>query len=563
MSVGETGAGATARPSHETARSDGKLGSALLLGGLALGLWLRIDGFGASALFGDEFHTLDLARKNLREIVTTFDDVGSHVVLPFLQHVALAVFGDGAFSLRLPALIPGILTLLVIFPVARSFAGRTPAILATLAFAISPMHVYYARFGRSYALLALLELLLAFYVIRSSTAQQRGARGPWIAVFTLGVLAPYTHLASAGFVAGIGLVALVLAWRERGSATSLRALTPPIVAFGAAAVLCGLLYLPLVAQIKTYIETTAGIKEHPSTWFGIPLLLAGGEASGWVWLVAFPAGLLVLARKRFDVALVCFVSLVGPLVMLLVQMPHGMEFAYARYLMGAVPFIAIAIAAGWCVLVRRFVRDPANGERIALIGGTLLIAASYLGGPFAGAAPKTGAFDNTYLAMRKLPAFDRAWPGAPDIYDEIAALEGDVRVVEAAPISSRAVLLYRSHALRHGKRVSLGWPEEYAGAMHEALFVNLSTVSKDEADYVIIHRNLPREVRAYWRFVYDEVWSTIENDADAGFMERHRAHFIAGQEQTSEQFGAVLAAIVRAHLGPATYKQKHVLVWKL
>jgi len=127
--------------------------------------------------------------------------------------------------------------------------------------------------------------------------------------------------------------------------------------------------------------------------------------------------------------------------------------------------------------------------------------------------------------------------------------------------SSRGVLLFRSHALRHGKRVSLGYPE--ADSLHQALYANLSTLTKADADYVIVHRNLAREVRAYWRFVYDEVWTAMPHGYDDGFMERHRAHFIAGQPLATEEVAAAIAALVRERLGPATYKDKHVLVWRL
>ncbi len=532
----------------------GFVGHAILALGLLGGAWLRVRGVGEAAPFGDEFHTLDLARQSVGTIVTTFDDVGSHVVLPLLQHVSLAILGDGAFALRMPALIPGLLTLLLLFPVARGMVGRTPAILATLLFAISPMHVYYSRFGRSYALIVLLELLLVHWVVRATRPNAAGgahSRRAWIGVACVAAALPYTHLSSAGFVAALALVACWLVWRERG----VRALAAPLAAFGSAALVCGLLFLPLLPQIDAYFATTEGVKEHPLTWFGIPLLLAGGAAEGWVWLVGFPAALIWIARKRVDVALVGAASLLGPLATLLAKMPHGMEYAYARYLMGALPFAAMALAAGFVALAQRYTR-----ESVVCGIGALLIGASLVTGPLVG-VPRTGEFDNTYLAMRSLPAFDRAWPGAPAIYDEIAALEGDVHVVESPPITSRGVLLYRGHALRHGKRVSLGYPE--ADPLHQALYVNLSTVTKADADYVIVHRNLAREVRAYWRFVYDEVWPTMPHGSDEGFMERHRAHFIAGQPAASEEVAASLAAIVREHLGPATYKDKHVLVWKL
>ena len=118
-----------------------------VLVGLLLGILLRVQGLGGQALFGDEYHTLYTVEESYGTILRTFDNVGSHIVLPLLQRISLDVFGDGVLSMRLPALIPGVLTLLLLYPLARKLVGPTPACLATLALCFSPMHVYYSRFG--------------------------------------------------------------------------------------------------------------------------------------------------------------------------------------------------------------------------------------------------------------------------------------------------------------------------------------------------------------------------------------------------------------------------------
>ena len=73
---------------------------------LALGTWLRLRGLSALPLHGDEYHTLtvvedrqrvDLAAARYATILTTFDEVGSHVALPLLQRVSLDVLGASIF----------------------------------------------------------------------------------------------------------------------------------------------------------------------------------------------------------------------------------------------------------------------------------------------------------------------------------------------------------------------------------------------------------------------------------------------------------------------------------
>ena len=95
---------------------------------------------------------LAAADGTLGEILTTFDSVGSHVALPLVQKLALDVFGHGVVSFRLVALVPGILTLLLAYPLLRRWVGSDAAVLATALLAVNPMAIYYSRFARGYAL---------------------------------------------------------------------------------------------------------------------------------------------------------------------------------------------------------------------------------------------------------------------------------------------------------------------------------------------------------------------------------------------------------------------------
>ena len=65
------------------------LRAALLLIGLALGIYLRVQGLGAQALFGDEYHTVTLGTVELSygTILGTFDNVGSTMCEPRIVKV--------------------------------------------------------------------------------------------------------------------------------------------------------------------------------------------------------------------------------------------------------------------------------------------------------------------------------------------------------------------------------------------------------------------------------------------------------------------------------------------
>ena len=66
------------------------------------------------------------------------------------------------------------------------------------------------------------------------------------------------------------------------------------------------------------------------------------------------------------------------------------------------------------------------------------------------------------------------------------------------PLQSRAVLLLRNLALVHGKEVVIGWGEP-TSAIRSRPYANLWTLDADDGDYLILHRNLRREVQEYWR----------------------------------------------------------------
>ena len=532
----------------------------LLVLALLAGIWLRVGGIADAALFGDEYHNHGVAEAELGTLLTTFDRVGSHVVAPVVQHVSLALLGKGPFSFRLVALLPGLATLLLLYPFAVQLLGtdrRTTAVCATVLLAVNPMHVYYSRFGRAYAAIVLLGLLLAWLVVRATRAEpgSRTARTSWVGVAIVAALLPVTHLSSAGTTAFLGLAAILLSLRRGGT----RAALAPAGAFAAAAVLALLAFLPVLEQVRAYFAQTAEVKDQPLTWFGIPLLLAGGTVEGALLLAGLPLATFALWRERTDAALLLLCALLGPLVTLLALRPHGMEYAWSRYLLGALPFAALALGYG----LERLLRGELATQAVAAVAAALTL----LAGPLADRPAEPSATANSYLALRSLPAFDRPWPDASPFYAELAAAPERLRIVESPPPLTRASLLFRNLALRHGKELRLGWPGALPGAMGEAgadgPYVDLLSVTAADADFVVLHRELPREVDAYWAFVYDTVLAEESNALDAGFMERHRSTFIHTQPHVQPKVVADLAARLRERLGAVHYKDERILVWKL
>lgn len=540
-----------------------------LCAALLVGSYLRLKDVGALALFGDENHSLRQASESLGVLLTQFDTLGSHVVLPLVQHFSMQLFGSGLLALRLVALVPGLLTLFLIYPLGKSLVGRTPALLASLALAVSPMHIYYSQFARSYALSALLGLLLVYFLARaleasptSNPGAKPGARRDWILSFLIAGSLPYVHLSSAGFVGLAALVSIACAWRRTGK---LQAALWPLLGFSLALVLCLAAYVPIWDQVQFYLNEAMpeSQKKSPSGLGGIAILLAGGSWQALLMLVLVPLGLVGLGRQRTVVALLIAATIAGPLLALLITRPHGMEYAYARYLLTALPFLPMVM--GW--LVYTLAKRCAPSERVASLSslslGVLVVGLGFIQGPALGLRPQAPLFNNSYLALHALPAFDAPWSGGPDFYRTLAEDPTVQRIVEYPPLQTRAVLYYRQMALQHGKQVLLGWPKQPLPGMGSNVYVSMDSVSAEDADYIILHRDPAAEVRAYWDFVYQQAGPEQDWGLETGFLKRHRSHWADQQALNRVDFLANEAAQLRERLGPAFHKDSQILVWKL
>ena len=87
---------------------------------LLIGAALRIYGL-ISGLWYDEIVTLvESVRPSLREIVTHFPSNNDHLLYSVLGHLSIGIFGEHAWSLRPPAFVFGVLSLLLVYWCSRS-----------------------------------------------------------------------------------------------------------------------------------------------------------------------------------------------------------------------------------------------------------------------------------------------------------------------------------------------------------------------------------------------------------------------------------------------------------
>jgi hypothetical protein len=534
----------------------------LLAAALALGVLWRLDGAGEEPLFGDEHHTLRLIGEGYRSILATYDMVGSHVALPLLQRASTQVFGPGLWSFRLPAVLGGILGLLLCYPTARRLVGPVPAALATAALAASPMHVYYSRFARAYALVVMLGLLLVLAVeaaTRPRAGRARRTMFAWSGVTITAALLPFCHLSSLGFVGGVALATLCSCYwtPSLGFGARPRAV---LASFGLAGVLLVAFYLPVWQSVLEFMTTKADMPSPgPVGVIDVATLLAGGRAAGLAILVLVPVAAGVMLRRRAWPACLLVAAIAGPVVGLLASRPYGMAYAYARYAIAVLPFVLMLVAWLFVEAVRR-VLSPPRADLVALGLGVLAIGAGYLAGPLAVPGPDDRPFSNTYLALHRLAAFDHPYAASPRFYETLAG-EDVRRIIEVPPLVSRAVLLYRNYRLQHGKDVSIGLLVDDVPTLRGGPYVSLRDLLRGEtpgADYLVVHVDVAEELAGYWDFVYDQVWPQIGRSADEPFMLRHKTY--RAQEY---QDLAPLVEVIGRTLGPPAYDDGRIVAWRL
>ena len=559
------GASGEPRASRETTRW-----AVVAWASVVLGAVLRVRGVGATPLFDDEYHTRYSVEEGLSSLIATFDAHGSHAALPLVQNLSIALLGPGVVSMRAVSVAAGVLTLALLFAVGRRLVGDGPAALATLALAVSPAHLFYSRFGRGYALLVLIAALLVGVLHRATQAQRRG--GPawpwWSAVAVCAGVLPWVHLSGAGFSLAMGVYAIAAGAAERSTAGARSGgVVPAAAAFGAGALICALLYSPAWDGLQEFAGRVANNATwRPATVSGVALLLFGGAIPAVVCGIGAPASLVGSFRRGHrETSGLLAAALLGPLAMLAFTRPYGSEYAWSRYLLTALPFTLLAVTWGIHLAVER-AAIPATALVSSLASVGFLVA-PVAWGPLAFGRVSAPALGNTYLALHPVEAFDVPHPGTPRLYADLARDTGTHRILEAQPLLSRAVLLYRNYALQHGKDVVFGWFETLPASQGDDRYVDLSSAaawnSEIEADVLVVHRDLEREVKSYWRFVHGEADRENWGPTERGLWQLYRDSRVEDHPTAKPQFALEIERLARRRFGVPDYTDEQVWAWRL
>jgi len=345
----------------------------------ALAALLRIPGLTAQSLWYDEIYSLDMTQWPMTVILTVKD---GHPPLYNVLLVGLVpLLGEQAG--RILSLVVSLATVPLFMLLAARLFDRRTAVWAGLLLAISPLHIWYSREGRMYALYVLFTVL-------SSLALERVVRGGgWRAYLgwgfaTLGGL--LTHYGYAAVLLAQILFGTAVVVRRRGLAA-----LAPVVAIGFVG--AGVL-LPLARELvlgpiggQRGFETFALPYTALTFLFGFgigpsltqlhwsrsletlePYALELGVAVLVMALVA-----LVIARHLLDVGpwgIYAVLWLAAPPILLLTSSAVSGTSANVRYVIGSLPAFLMLLA--FALARERVAAAVATAVLIAALSGLSL-----------------------------------------------------------------------------------------------------------------------------------------------------------------------------------------------
>jgi uncharacterized membrane protein len=185
-----------------TLRVLGVLG-VLSLFALALRLWnLNSD------LWIDEILTLlDFVRQPMGQILTSFPSQNQHMLFSILARLSTIIFGESAWSLRLPSVLFGIGSIWAFFLLCRKLLGTRGALLGCALMTVSYHHIWFSQNARGYMGLLLFTLLATWCWFE---ALEKNEWRWWFGYSGFVVLGMWIHPTMAFVVAAQGLIHLVL-----------------------------------------------------------------------------------------------------------------------------------------------------------------------------------------------------------------------------------------------------------------------------------------------------------------------------------------------------------------
>lgn len=274
----------TAWRSHPRRLSAGALAAAGLL--TLTAVVLRFHQLGSQLWYDEVLTLVDSVRLPLGEIVSSFPSQNHHMLYSILARLAVDLFGESAWSLRLPAAVFGVLSIWALVALGLKLTSLRHALLAAALMTFSYHHIWFSQNARGYTGLLLFATLATWLWVE---ALERDEWSWWMAYAAAVFFGVWVQMTMLFVVAGHGLVYLGMLARGRASR---KALAAWLVA-GSASLQVYALSLP------EFLRSAAGEVSMPSAWTN-PLWLVTETVRN---LAVIPGGIAAVLAGAAVVAL--------------------------------------------------------------------------------------------------------------------------------------------------------------------------------------------------------------------------------------------------------------------
>ncbi len=336
--------------------------AAIIILGLALRL-IRLD----ADLWLDEITPIQFySQMPTLQVITSYLSSNNHLLNTLLMKLAVLVFGEQEWAVRLPAVVFGTATIPVFYWVSRMVFSPRAGLSAALLLAVSYHHIFFSQNARGYTAYLFFSILASGLLVKGL---QEDRLLPWL-FYIAAMFLSFASLLNTGFVLAshilTGAAALILIKRRGVSPFPL--MRRLIVVFGATTFLVFQLYATILPQVYVYMQTTysdpaSGFSPFSvDFWVEMVRGISAGFGTNLIWLMlplaAIPViGFAVLLRRQW--VLMAALALPGILTATFLLL-NRLTFS-PRFFLLALP-LAILVAVQGIESVAQFLAEKISAD---------------------------------------------------------------------------------------------------------------------------------------------------------------------------------------------------------
>jgi hypothetical protein len=481
-------------------------------GAWIVGAYLRLWQLGQQVVIGDEVHALKSAGSGtVRTILAEKGLPDVSIPMALWDHLLIQTIGLTEWGLRLPVLLAGLLTLVILSVFTWRRISPLAGVLVAWLAALSPQLVMFSRFARPYMPIMLLSLLTIVLWHQQLVGKRHRA---WLAILCtlLAISLSPTCAPALAAAHGCGLVLLIRqngwsALRPPRFLREGRLLGPLSFAVAAVALAAGLAQTLRLLPDAHLLARGTRLNGTPVDWEVVLEHVSFTSHAGLQLWFAFclVLGLFSPRPKARALGLAFVLMTLTQVACVILFVPWGgRALSIMRYLLVLYPIALLLIATGietQLRALRRLFGGEARWGGLWAPAALVAVAASVLN---TGPLPHLFQESNSFTGMWPEHVTGPTDAALPRFYRFLSESTEDLTVMEAPSIATSPASLkfYATYQVRHRQRVVL--LNRRAAYKGKSGSVELSSIRPlresvglglQGIDYIIVHRDFIEERR--------------------------------------------------------------------